>query len=113
VKLYTQPPQQAILFAPQYHRAIDSGKKVITIREGHRDYRLGFTIACCHHAKWARSIIVRSVTHTTLDAVQPVDLIEDGFSNHGQALEALRCFYPDLTPSSPVTIIRWQLPAVD
>lgn len=102
-------PNQAILLQEQSHQAAENGVKRITIREGHRDYTIGFTLLCCHLANWCMAVNVIAVEHTTLEHVRHADLHSDGFDTRNELLDGLRHFYPNITLQSPVTVVRWVL----
>lgn len=101
---------QALLIAPDplMRLSIMLGKKKLTIREGHRDYREGPVIICCHVAPWAVMTKITSVRLTTVAELTPDELLADGYTKgHQQALADLRRYYPNLTMTSPVTVIEW------
>ena len=102
-------PLQGLLIAGEELRDLTlSGKKQITIREGHRSYDLGPILIGCHLLNWATKKEVVSVTHTILEAVSINDLRDDGFNDCFEALESLQRWYPNLTLASEVTVIRWR-----
>lgn len=84
-----------------------SGKKKITIREGHRDYRPGLAVIACHLDPWAVMVDITDVKHCTLADITPEEWESDGFTSQQNLLEGMRQFYPNLTFESPVTVIRW------
>lgn len=103
-------PLQALLIAPEQEMrdAILSGQKTITIREGHRDYRPGQVMLCCHLVPWAVMANITEVQHTTLREVLPADMEADGFDSLSYMLDRMKRFYPNLTEDSAVTIVRWE-----
>ena len=100
---------QALLISPDpvVRLAIMLGKKKLTIREGYRDYRIGPVMICCHIAPWAVMTKITTVRLTTVEELKQDELLADGYQDHEQALNDLRNYYPDLTMSSPVTVIEW------
>lgn len=79
-----------------------SGEKEITIRAGERDFEENITIAGYPAA--VDAVFRQSLIDTPL-----VDLFDDGFESFRDALESLQAFYPDLTPESMVTVVRFHL----
>lgn len=103
-------PLQALLIAPdETMRAnILTGLKRITIREGHRDYREGPTMVCCHLEPWAVQVYITKVSHRTLAEVSEAEWEADGFRSQENMLDEMRQYYPTMTLDSPVTVIRWE-----
>ena len=102
-------PLTALLIAPDdgmRHR-IETGTKTITIREGHRDYRPGLVMLCCHLVAWAVQADINDVRHCTLREVTEEEWEDDGFVSQEDLLTQMRRFYKDLTLDSDVTVIRW------
>lgn len=101
---------QALLIAPDpvMRHNILTGRKRITIREGHRDYEAGRQLMiACHVEPWAVQADIVSVEHCKVAGVTMEQWEADGFSCHADLLHGLRQFYPDLQWDSPVTVIRW------
>ena len=93
-----------------------TGKKAITIREGHRDYRPGPMLLGCmgipdpagiYTEDWAIMATITEVLHTTLGEVVDADWQADGFATRADLLFGLRLFYPTIAMASPVTVIKW------
>lgn len=84
-----------------------NGEKKISIREGHRDYRPGPAMLCCHLVPWAVMADITDVRHTILTGVTEEEFRADGYKSFQQMLEDLQQFYPKLECISPVTVIRW------
>lgn len=103
-------PMYALLIAPDHEmrRSILYGGKTITIREGHRDYRPGPVMLCCHLVPWAVMADITNVRHCTLREVTEEEYQDDGFHTQDDLLKGLQRFYPNMTLDSPVTVIRWQ-----
>ena len=101
---------QGILIAGSEMRdAVKSGEKLITIREGHRDYSLGPVLIGCHLLDWAVLGEITQVIHTRLKDVSYENLVSDGFSSHAQAVATLQQWYSDINMDSKVTVIKWKL----
>ena len=102
-------PLYALLVAPIPNMRYDilHGTKKISIREGHRDYRMGKVMLCCHLEPWAVMADITDVRHTTLNEVAEDEYKADGFTNKQDMLNGMQRFYPTMTMDSPVTVIRW------
>lgn len=102
-------PLQALLIAPDHamRTAILRGRKSITVREGHRDYRPGPVMLCCEKVPWTAMVDVTSVRHCLLREVSAEELADDGFYGLEDAVAQLRRFYAHITADSPVTVLRW------
>jgi len=109
-KLYMKKPLQAILIASEQMRNdTKSGKKKITIREGHRSYENGPVLIGCHILDWAVMREIVSVIHTTLGKVDKKDLMDDyGSDSCENAIKILSQWYPKINADSEVTVIRWK-----
>ena len=103
-------PLQALLIVPdvKMRRAVLEGTKRISIREGHRDYRPGPLVLCCHLEPWAVMVEVTSVRHCMLAEITIEECRDEGFSSRSELLYFLRRFYPDMLSQSPITVIRWE-----
>lgn len=102
-------PLVALLLAGEdmWERAID-GTKRISIREGHRDYRVHETLMiCCHIRDSAFMATVIEVKHCLLREVTEEEYEADGFTSQSEMLSRLRTFYPNLTLDSAATVLRW------
>ena len=102
-------PLTALLIAPDEgmrHR-VETGAKTITIREGHRDYRPGLVMLCCHLVPWAVQAEITDVRHCALRDVTEDEWLADGFDSQADLLMQMRRFYPKLALDSDVTVIRW------
>lgn len=103
-------PTYALLIAPDHRMRTDIvyGEKTITIREGHRDYRPGPVMICCHIIPWAVMADITDVRHCTLREVTQEEYEDDGFHSQDDLLWGMRKFYPNMTLDSPVTVIKWE-----
>jgi len=100
---------QAILVAndEKMRHDIISGKKKITIRKGRRDYNKGPVMLCCHLEPWAVLADITSARQAPLQDVDLKELQDDGFRDWPDLYAGLSKYYPDLSPKSVVTIVRW------
>ncbi|MEA3249611.1 MAG: ASCH domain-containing protein [Patescibacteria group bacterium] len=103
-------PLQALLIAPDplMREAVEDGRKRITLREGHRDYRPGPVMLCCQIEPWCVMADIIEVRHCRLCDLTREELEADGFIDQWQMLKQMHRFYPDLDWDSPVTIVRWE-----
>lgn len=104
-----KPALQALLIAPDaiMRDNIITGRKRISIREGHRDYRPGPMMICCHLEPWAVQVDVTEVFHRKLDEVSFIEWEADGFTSQRDLLDGLRQYYPTIDLDSPITVIYW------
>ena len=103
-------PLYALLVAPDSQMRADilTGRKAISIREGHRDYQPGTSVMlCCHIEPWAVMADITSVRHCSAKDVTSEEIADDGFSGFQDFLTQMRRFYPIFNESTLVTIIRW------
>ncbi len=103
-------PVVALMFDnPETWPKILSESKLITIREGHRDYRVGDTVMLCSHINpWCVAATVSSVRHCTLREITREEALADGFSIASELYRELKKFYPNIAWGSDVTIIIWR-----
>ena len=103
-------PLTALLIAPDegMRYDVETGLKTITIREGHRDYRPGLVMLCCHLVPWAVQAEITDVRHCALRDVTEDEWRDDGFVSQDDLLTRMRRFYPKLGLDSDVTVIRWK-----
>lgn len=103
-------PLTALLIAPisAMRRKILARSKRISIRMGHRDYKVGQQIMiCCHLKPWAVQADVVKVRHCVLADVRAEEYLADGFATRDAMLEGLMRFYPKVSWLSEVTVIHW------
>ncbi|MFH1047942.1 MAG: ASCH domain-containing protein [Patescibacteria group bacterium] len=103
-------PLTAILLAPEPTMWEDalSGRKQITIREGHRDYRAGTTaILCCYILNIAVQVDITEVRHCRLVQLTEDELKADGFLDLKDCMTQMKRFYPNIAFDSEVTVLRW------
>lgn len=102
-------PLQALLVSPDTWNREEIARGVITatIRDGHRDYRNGQVMLCCHIVPWVLMAQIIKVRHITLEQLLLSECSSAGFQNTTGAHEELLKFYPHISFGSPVTYIRW------
>ena len=103
-------PLVALLLSPDQTMWEDAatGRKKITIREGHRDYIPGEKVMlCCEIRSDAMAADITSVRHCTVGEVTPEEYHADKYASPEHMLSDLGQYYPNLTMDSPVTVIRW------
>jgi len=103
-----KPPLQALLIAKEWKGVVISGRKRISIREGHRDYRQGPVMLCCNLENWALMADIVSVRHCVFSEVTAEEFQADGFKTRRELLDALLKYYPNISLDSFVTIICWK-----
>ncbi len=105
-------PLYALLIAPdeKMRHDAETGKKLITIREGHRDYRKGLCMLCCHLVPWAVMVEITEVRYCTAGEVTEEEYRANGYGSAEEMLADLQKYYPHLSWDSPVTVIRWKNP---
>jgi len=99
-------PLQCLLLSEGLIDSAMNGEKTITIREGHRDYKIGKVVLACPDVYWSMITVIESVRHTTFNEVTELEYAEDGFVSRTDLFEGLKVYYPDLELCSPVTIIK-------
>lgn len=103
-------PLQALLIAPDQgmREAILDGRKIVTIREGHRDYKVGSPVMlCCQIEPWCVMADVVYVRHCLVRNLSKMELAADGFSSKRQMISEMLRFYPIMSLESKITFIRW------
>ena len=105
-----KPPLQALLIAPdeEMREKILRGEKQITIREGHRDYRLGNCLLACPDEPWCVEVNVTNVRHCLIGKISKEEYRADGYESQGRMLRDLRRFYPNIELQTPATVIQWE-----
>ncbi|MEK7546465.1 MAG: ASCH domain-containing protein [Patescibacteria group bacterium] len=100
---------QALLFAPDVALWSDIilKRRTATIREGHRDYRQGPVMLCCHIASACVMAEVGEVLHCRLDEVSDLKLRQAGYESCEELLAGMRRFYPKIQPGAGVTVIAF------
>ncbi len=97
-----------IKIAEKYVPLIRSGRKLTTIRAGKRDYKLGPAVLIAPDSG-NTNIEITDISFEQYGLLDSGDAISDGFSSLEELREGLLQFYPDLKPSSFVTIVYFVL----
>jgi hypothetical protein len=103
-------PLTALLIAPNpiAREDILAGRKRITIRQGHRDYRPDeLVMICCQIEPWCVQAKVAEVRHCRIRDLTLEECRADGFQDRSAVVEGLKVFYPNITAISDVTVIVW------
>ena len=91
---------------------VRSGEKQITIRKGLRNYTLGYARIepTDNNGEWDPEIVfISSLSCKAVNQVTEEEARDDGFRNWCDLLEGLRTYYPGLTETDMVTIIRFAM----
>lgn len=88
--------------------------KRLTIRNGRRDIVPGKLELIAAEPSGDKTLVclvdVTRVTHCSLWEVTPEEMRSDGFIDKHRLLDGMRKYYPDITPSSVVTVINFRDP---
>lgn len=79
-----------------------SGAKQVTIRKGIREFSPEITIA-------EYPAVVDSVEYYTLKECPLEVLVSDGFTSFHHVMESMKIYYPDITPDTEVSVIKFHL----
>jgi len=104
-------PMVALLVSPEsrIREGILEGTITASVREGHRDYRRGdILVLFCPWVVWSVLADIVEVRHVKLADLRPEECHAAGYPSLGRLFEGLRIVYPNITLSSPVTVIRWE-----
>lgn len=101
-------PLVALLLAEDLIDSTISGEKLVTIREGHRDYKPGKVVFACPSVEWSMMKEITKVKHTTPKKCASLDYLDEGWKSREHMVEDLKRFYPNLTMDSPITVIRFK-----
>lgn len=92
--------------SPKFIPWIVSGKKTSTIRLGTREYTPGAATIVSRNA--AIPIEILEVKHSQVECLNEQNAHEEGYDNKSDLMSALREFYPSISDSDEVTIIRFR-----
>jgi hypothetical protein len=101
-------PHQALLLAEELIEDTVSGRKIQTVREGHRDYKPGKVIFACPEVEWSTTKTITNVKHTTPRKCSSSDYLDEGWKSRSDMVDDLQRFYPNLSMDSPITVIRFE-----
>ena len=100
-------PLQSLLVAPEWHKMVESGEKIFTVREGKRLYETGLVLLCCDKVSWCVSVEIKSVVHCALRDVSDDIAKNEGFKSKRELYAVLKGYYPNINWGSDVTVIGW------
>lgn len=103
----TRPLQAIIIVKDLIDRTID-GTKIVTVREGWRDYKPGKVIVACPEVDWCCMKEIIEVKHTTLDQMEESDYKAEGWVNRSDILTSLKNYYSNMSEISKITVVRWR-----
>ena len=107
-KTPTRPALQALIFVPELVPQIQTGEKLNTVREGHRDYKEGQVLLGSPETNWCAMKTITTVTHTTIAKMARKDYLHQGWADRNQVLTDMQGYYPNLTMDSPITVVWWK-----
>ena len=109
--LMRRPYTALPIYGNDGHVAVETGEKRICIRAGHRDYQEGDVLfLCCDAENWCGPRAqITYVRHTVLGDITIDEYKDDGFKTYYELEAALQNFYPGISVSSEVTVVRWKL----
>ena len=95
-----------IKFAPGYKKAIESGEKKITIRNGIINNIFPGDI---EETNVHSQVRITSVLYTTFEKIPREDMADDGFHSRPDMMRKLREFYSGLSVKDLCTVIRFEV----
>ncbi len=103
-------PLYGLLIADDPHMRLNliTGVKQISIREGHRDYRLGDVLIGDSNNTFVVTATITEVKHILLSQVTREEWEADGFVSQADMLAKMLQFYPKITLNSEVTVLFWK-----
>jgi hypothetical protein len=103
-------PLYGLLIAddPQMRLNLITGVKRISIREGHRDYRLGDVLIGDSENTFVVTATFSDIKHVLLSEVTREEWEADGFTSQEDMLAKMKEFYPKITLDSEVTVLFWK-----
>jgi hypothetical protein len=93
---------------PKFAELVRLGLKTSTVRSGYREYPLCEAMMDCGEEGQLPVEIVE-IEHLDFGHLDGLDAFDDGFESLEELQQVLLSFYPDLKPSSDVSIIRFKL----
>lgn len=85
-----------------------TGTKTISIRTGLRDFPEGELLVLYNEDYgFAATATIDTVRYCSLQEVREQEWLDDGFDSWQDLYSGLLEFYPNITPNSDVTILRW------
>lgn len=86
--------------------SIVNGCKTTTIRKGHRHFARNITIG-------NMSAVVNNYKHYILMTAPLSVLVNEGFKSVFDAIHKLQKYYPDISLSTPITVVEFRLEVID
>ena len=99
--------QTEITFAEKFFPLIESGQKTTTVRNGIRNYRIGWCDALDPDGNLRTRINVNGIAVCKFGELTDDIAHTDGFFDVVELKNELLSFYPDLTNDSPVTVVHF------
>ena len=96
---------QNLVLAEDLFDRLESGDKLVTIRKGRRDIKLGELLFKSLKKDREQEVEVLMVIYSKAQNVPDEILNEDGFANVDDMIEQMQRFYPDLDEDTEVTSI--------
>jgi hypothetical protein len=103
--LAAPPTIPAMALAYQWFEPVRDGKKRVTIREGHRDVRLGPLLFESPDKVQSQLVTVERVVYSKLEGLSDKEARQDGFATTELLMKGLRAYYPNIGMQSEVTMI--------
>ena len=105
---------EVLIMAPEHKAGIQGingkvGTKKVTIRNRHRpQFRVDDTIRIVSSDdSWGCSTILTSVEFYTYATIPEKDFVADGFISREDMISGMKKYYPQIEPTSEVTVLRW------
>ena len=95
-----------IPLAKRFLPFVRSGAKTSTIRQGVRSWTVGPAIINSHGEEI--KVCITEVRFASVASLTDADALKDGFKSLCELLQALREFYPNLSPSDKITIASFR-----
>jgi len=113
---------QILRMHPKHMNLIRCRQKNITIRRGFKNIRPGPALIINSDllpnteeyliSQATGDVIlvgIESVRYTFLDDITPEEYLDDGFVSLNDTINSLKEYYDNITPSTPMTVIRWDI----
>lgn len=102
-------PLQALAIDPDNKKMqydVVSGRKKISIRDGHRDYRPGQIVLFWD--PYCVTADIMDVRHCTYGEIGEEEYRADGFVSQADMIKGMRGYYPHVDLDKSATVIRWE-----
>lgn len=101
--------RKSLDFDPKYKEMILSGRKMMTIRRGTKNYSEGEIITVTFGGKKCCKARILSVRYIRYCDLTEGDAIADGFRNLEELKKELRKFYGDIPDEEIMTLISFEI----